>query len=60
MISRLGLGQVRTSSPLLNLLYLDPIFAALGRPDLFNLMIFVDDLALWTKLLTNCVSFICA
>ena len=44
MVSRVGLGQGRTSSPLLNLLYLDPIFYV------FRIMVYVDDIVMWSVL----------
>ena len=50
MMSFSGLGQGRVNSQLLNLLFLDPLFYVLHRPECFRLMLYVDDIALWTCL----------
>ena len=57
-VSRLGIGQGRTSRQLLNLLYLDLIFHLIENPSLFRIMTYVDDLIIWSTLRRACRSYV--
>ena len=48
-----GLGQGRPGSPIFNLLYIDPLHSVIIRPQLFRLIIFADDIILYTILSFN-------
>ena len=48
-----GLGQGRPASPILNLLYIDPMHCIINRPQIFRMIIFADDIILYTILNYN-------
>ena len=48
-----GLGQGRTISPILNLLFLEPIHNILSRSESFKILIFADDIILYSILCHN-------